>query len=494
MNILKQAIKIIFVFMFIYILILLLGFDNVNYYAKKTHLINNIYSIFFIVTVFIILFLFNLKKEISNKLFIKLMLLISFIVFVFQFIVIRYGLFYSCWDAGKVYGISEDIFYYGRINDIKYLTMYPNNIFLVSILVMIKSIPLIGTKYITTLVFNILLVNLSGIFASLTIKNILNNRLVALLSYLVLFPLILISPWILIPYSDTFAILFPILMIYIYSKDQRNNLTYFIIGFISIVGFLIKPTVIIVTIAILLLEFMNLFDNMKNKTKLKKQILFFVFVFSGMLLSYSFKYISRNYIGFKPDKNIVEFNLTHYLAMGENDYTNGIYSKDDVDDSLKHGMKINIPKFKQRITSRSLLGQIKFFSKKTLINYNESAFAWGGEGNFYCKTDESRGKIQPIIRNIYYESGKYYDIFISFLHWIWLFTIFFMPYIVKRNNKDSEMLIILSIVGINLFLTIFECRSRYLYCYSPVYVVCSVIGIYNLKTKIHMKFISKGGV
>ena len=494
MNILKQVIKIVFVIIMFYILILLFGFDNINYYGKSPHSINNFYSLFFIVPVFIVLLFLNIKKDINRKLFITLLILISFTIFIFQFIVIKYGMFYSGWDAGTIYGISQDIFYSSRINNIKYLTMYPNNIFLVSILVIIKHIPFIGTKYITTLLVNTLLVNLSGIFTALTIKNILKNRLVALLSYLIMFPLILINPWILIPYSDTFSILFPILIVYMYSRPEKKYLTYFSIGFISIIGFLIKPTVVIVTIAIFLLEFINIIEKIKNKSEIKKQIVFIFLIFTGMILSYNLKFISRSYINFKPNKNVVEFNLTHYLAMGQNNYTNGIYSKEDVDDSLKYGMKINIPKFKRRISSRNFSEQASFLSKKTLINYNEASFAWSGEGNFYSKVDESRGTIQPIIRNIYYKNGKYYDIFILYIHWIWLFTLFFIPFIVKKNNKTSEFLIILSIIGITLFLTIFECRSRYLYCYSPIYVVCSVIGIYNLKFNICGRIKRKRGV
>ena len=42
----------------------------------------------------------------------------------------------------------------------------------------------------------------------------------------------------------------------------------------------------------------------------------------------------------------------------------------------------------------------------------------------------------------------------------------------------------IAIIGITLFLAIFEARSRYLYCYSPLFIATAIIGINNLKKRI----------
>ena len=45
----------------------------------------------------------------------------------------------------------------------------------------------------------------------------------------------------------------------------------------------------------------------------------------------------------------------------------------------------------------------------------------------------------------------------------------------------------LSIIGLVLFLTIFEPRTRYMYCYSEIYVIAAILGLYNLKELINKK-------
>ena len=50
-----------------------------------------------------------------------------------------------------------------------------------------------------------------------------------------------------------------------------------------------------------------------------------------------------------------------------------------------------------------------------------------------------------------------------------------------KDKKDKNSILYLSIIGITLFLTIFECRARYLYCYSPIFITLSMIGLNNLK-------------
>ena len=64
---------------------------------------------------------------------------------------------------------------------------------------------------------------------------------------------------------------------------------------------------------------------------------------------------------------------------------------------------------------------------------------------------------------------------------IWLFVLILCLFagITKDNNKYS--IFYLSLIGLIVFLTIFECRARYLYCYSPVFVTAAMIGLKNLK-------------
>ncbi len=46
----------------------------------------------------------------------------------------------------------------------------------------------------------------------------------------------------------------------------------------------------------------------------------------------------------------------------------------------------------------------------------------------------------------------------------------------------------LAIIGISLFLTIFEARARYLYCYSPIFIVAAAKGLFNIKDFFDLTF------
>jgi hypothetical protein len=49
----------------------------------------------------------------------------------------------------------------------------------------------------------------------------------------------------------------------------------------------------------------------------------------------------------------------------------------------------------------------------------------------------------------------------------------------KNERTNAEDVITLSIIGITLFLLLFEARARYLYCYSPIFVLGAMIGLHN---------------
>ena len=56
------------------------------------------------------------------------------------------------------------------------------------------------------------------------------------------------------------------------------------------------------------------------------------------------------------------------------------------------------------------------------------------------------------------------------------------------RERDYEYLaIILSLIGLTLFELLFEARARYLYIYSPVYVIAAVYGIRDLDYRLRKK-------
>lgn len=487
MKFLQKTVPIIFILMFSYIIVLLVFFSSMKYVGKETFMLPNIIIIPIFVLVLFGLVKLPKKKDITRKKYYKYIIIISIVIYLIQLLIQLYGAFKTGWDAGYVNFLSDCfIENNNKLCETAYLTRYPNNIMITFILIVLKKItyPILGKRLILVLAVNALLVNLSGVFASLVVDNITKNRRLALSTYYLSIPLILLSPWIFVAYTDTFAIIFPILIVYLYTKKDRNKLDFFLIVFLSIFGYFIKATVAIVLIAIFIIEIFNF-----NKAKLKKigykqlAIYSMLFVF-GIITPFLIKNCALRIMHFEKDNSVPEFTLVHYLALGQNNETNGAFSGDDMYYSLNNGMGNNYNRFKERLFGRTPKEQVVFFSKKTLLNFNNGAFAYGREGSFYSEVRITSDKKVIFVRNLFYKQGKYYKYILQIQQYLWLLVILFIPFIVKKKNTKEELLLMTAIIGITLFLAIFEARSRYLYCYAPLFVASAVMGISNLKKRL----------
>lgn len=486
MKFLQKTMPVIFTIMFSYILMLLFFFGDMNYINQRVYLLNNAYSIIFIFVILFIFYFFKNKKDLSNKKFYLSILFLSLILFCVQIVMEIYGYFTPTWDAGHLSRTVEHFFKYQVIDDMEYMTRYPNNTMLTFILILLRSIPFLGKSNFILLFFNSLLVNISAIFTSLTIKNITHNNRLAISSYIFLIPLVVLSPWILVVYSDTFALIFPILILFIYTKNKKDYYDYFFICFLSLFGYYIKPTIIIILLAIVIVELISNFKKIISFRKWDFKIVFRNVLASllGFLVVISISSSARVYVGYYKVQDVYEFKLIHFIAMGLNEETQGIFNGNDVADSIKYGMDQNVDKIKKRLSERTLKEHINFFSKKTLVNYNDGSFAWGEEGAFFLNLKKSNNPIKKVINDVFTPEGKFYKVYLLIAQWFWLTLLFFIPSCVKKNNSKDEFVVMLAIIGISIFLTLFEARARYLYCYSPIFIVAFALGITNVLNRL----------
>ena len=467
----KKIIKNIYLLLFIYILLVLFfSFDNTYLNLREFPIIPNIIS--GLISIIIIFFILKINKEIDDKKYKKYLIIISIITFILQIIVLKYTYFYTDWDVKTI----RDIIVNNDIKNNYYLTKYPNTLLYLAIVKLYYNIPIIGNYYFPLIVFNAFLVNLSCVIASLTIKKYTNN-IYSLVGYIILTILTILNPWINIPYSDTFVIIFPISIIYIYIKKEKRIFDYILIGLLSIIGYYIKPTAFIIFISIVIIGIIDLI-NKNSKFNLKKISL----VLIGILIAFVICKTSIKLTGFEKAKTTEAFTFIHYLKMGQNNNTFGGYDEKDVLESDTKGKRNDIKKTISRIKERKILGQFKFIKIKTMLNYNDGTFAWGREGaNFYYKVLAKDSKISELLKNFFYKDYKYNDIFKVITQLIWILVLILSFFAGTKELKNDNIILYLSVIGITLFLTIFECRARYLYCYSPLFVSLAMIGLNNIK-------------
>ena len=467
----KKIIRIIYLLIIACILLVLfLSFDKTYLNFREFPIIPNI--ILGLISGLIIFLLLKIKVKLDDKKYKTILLIAGLIVFILQIIILMNTYFYTDWDVKAI----RDAVLNNNIKGNYYLTKYPNTLLYLSIIKFYYNIPLVGKYYFPLLMFNALLVNLSGIVAALVIRKFTNNTY-SIIGYIIMSLLVSLSPWINIPYSDTFVILIPITIIYLYTKDDKKTKDYFLIGFLSILGYYIKPTAFIILIGIVIL---SIIDLLKKKYKMNLKIVSMVLI--GMIISFVACKTAIKLTGFTPSKTTEPFTMIHYLKMGQNNESFGQYNEDDVEESDIKGKKNDIEKTITRIKERKFWGQFKFIKIKTMLNYNDGTFAWGREGAvFYYKVLAKDTKVSKIFKNYFYKDYKYNYIFKIITQLIWILVLILSLFAGIKDKQEKNSIIYLSIIGITLFLTIFECRARYLYCYSPIFITLSMIGLNNLK-------------
>lgn len=468
--------------------LLLLGFGicltiGILYILKKSHL--------------------NTHIKINKKFF-----LCAFILcFIFQVIASYHYYFFTDWDVKKMFDLSSAIAHHESITTFNdYFSRYPNNLILSSIfsciISMMHKLGLHSYEYFALICLQCFINTTAGLLIVTTLKQLFHNDCLCLIGYLFYLCLVAISPWVTVPYSDSVGLFFPILIfsIYVYNPKKCNYATSFIkwcsIALLSYIGYKIKPQIIILFLGIIITElYIHIIHINEIKGHLKQTMKGFRsfciaavlgFVMAALLAN---PMIKSTHITLNPEQ---AFGPTHFLMMGINPETIGIYNRADVDFSGSFSTKAernaaNLQVTKERIQAMGPSNIIRHMTKKVLLNYNDGTFFWGGEGTFYKKVlPEKNHYISSFFRNLYYNrdyKGKYYSIWANFAQMIWLTILFFAMLSGFFCKEKKITVVMISIIGLTLFELIFEARARYLFAYVPLYIILAVCGIKFLLDK-----------
>ena len=503
----NKAVKFMSIIMFAFILLIMFFIDTrVDYNYRNDVKLNN--YIFFLGVFLIIGILIALKKLLKNKkdkvqkIVSKieskstLIIVILFILLIiFQALMIRNLYFETKWDLEHVIGTVRNFLETGVFDNHEYIgnhpyfSIYPNNLFLTNAFCLIGKMVMIffEEKYVygALVIIGTVLVDIAGILTVKTIGNFTDKKIFKIIGMLGFMTFIGVSPWILVPYSDTYSIMFPIAVLYNYTKKDKKLYDYLLIGIFSYIGYLIKPTAIIVLIAIVIIELFKLLANittikenrLKRAKKVAKNI---IFVFLGVVLVFLLEFGLSRLTNYQAEKKY-EISFYHYLMMGINEETTGAYNGDDVLDSISQNsyeerIDYNKKVFLERLKSMSAKDLAKFYTKKMLVNYNDGTLAWGREGGFYDIVNNKDDRLANIMKNFYYNDGSLFYIFTNIMQFIWIFIIVFtfICAILKKFDKNISV-IFLSLIGLTLFVLLFEARARYLYLYSTFYIIIAIL-------------------
>lgn len=447
----------------------------------------------FLITLLILIIILMLSKfkkinlQINTNKMTKILILSSLVVFIIQIFFAYQIYFYTGWDASAVRNAA---FYFiehpHKIS--KYFNLYfsyHTNQTTITVLLglIMRFFNALGIKnvYFGTILFSILSVNLSTLFVSLSMNKFIENKISVILGFLLCTFLCSFSPWITIPYSDTFMMLFASFAFYLYLNLKGSTIDcflWFLILFSVFLGSLIKPQTLIMGIAILLYEF-----AFKRKLNIKQEIIRFLSISLIILCTFFLSaQVQKTFVEMGEFKQNPEFSFTlpHYLMVGLNPDSYGAYVAEDAEISygqftIEDRETKNFEIIKERIDYLNQNGWLPFLMNKAVVNFNDGSFAWGREGDFYQEIFEKDNLFANALRSYFYHDGDSFNNFLLSRQILWMIVLSLMVSSIFNRKRDEEVFIQIICIGIILFNMIFEARARYLFAYVPYFVLLATL-------------------
>lgn len=132
----------------------------------------------------------------------------------------------------------------------------------------------------------------------------------------------------------------------------------------------------------------------------------------------------------------------------------------------------------ERIEEKGFTGMIVFELKKLLMNYNNGSFAWASEGEFYKDfSDRLNTFSSQYLRQFYFSENNALIFNVMQTFWMVILCLDVMAGWLFRYRRKDIITIFLTLTGITIFTLLFEGRARYLFLYSPYYVIAAIMGI-----------------
>ena len=392
------------------------------------------------------------------------------------------------WDWGRILGEAMNYADHDSLTDVIYYAQYPNNQFMYRVLVyafrfirlIIPDFPTVGLN-VFAILLSCAMVLVGYLFIYLTVKEMYGSRAMFFCSIAVLLytPSYLYATF---AYTDTFSLPFNAAILYLYARkikidvnDPKGKRKTFVllalIGIIGGIGARFKIFTLVYLIALLVTEF----AFSKAGSRLLSLLISASILLCTAVPAYLFP---DNTDIFDIDQAVYDryrFPLEHWVMMGlkspggfnaeDVNYTAGFESYNEKKDADRLVIR-------QRIQEKGISGMIQhvFYTKLSRV-WAQPALA----ANDYV----SRNSLHEdgLLRNIFGLRGKYHAYYLAYQSVIHLLLLVFLFLVaLLRVKKPFYFLSTTTLLGMFLFLSIWECNSRYLYSLIPCFLINSLEG------------------
>lgn len=438
----------------------------------------------------------GILSNLSNRKVYLVIILCYGIIYVIQLLISPHIAVKSGWDVRVIFGNAEALAYGVRDGvDIYYFSTYPNNMLLVYTVALFLKVGLMihgEGAYAVLLAILAAISCLSGLLTSLCVYKLTENRPATFISIVIAGVMVCLSPWMTIPYSDTIGLLFPISGLFCLLYIKPYWVKYFSFTFACFLGYLYKPTVAILFIAFMLVKICTVVVKTRNREANFRQWGTAIASVLVALLCVLAINESVQALNSSPMEKEKQMGMSHYLMMGLNNESGGMYSASDVSfsesfETREERRVANLQAATQRLKEMGFKGIIELLLRKNISNYNDGTFGWGREGSFYYEILPDNSKTAEVLRSIFFtnEMGTYNWIYASILQILWLSVLLGVSLCFVTTGKgDIYTILPLTLLGLSAFLLIFECRARYVFLYLPVYILLACQGLTNISEKL----------
>lgn len=352
-------------------------------------------------------------------------------------------------------------------------------------------------------------VTLAGFCCCKIVQKLTGNPVAVLVTFGLYLLTAGLCPWKYIPYTDSYVILFPVLclLLYLYSREcgtmSGKILLCFLACLSGAIGGFIKPNANIAVLAVLGMEGLDLLAALVNrfgrqkavrgKEELNGQMRSSCLSMALCLFFACMLYWGANlYMGHIITEMGHEYNEElektpqYLLFMGANESTTGSFTIEDYgvfgefQSSKADRNAACLERAWERIRQRGPIGTLYFCLKKLVKSFNDGSFAWTDVRYFepFPENLMHDNAIGNFLRSLFMPEGVRQSWYDTFAELVWIFILIGVPGIIwEKNRKEQYTVFSILIIGLLLYLMLFESGARYLYIFLPVFVAVSVCGM-----------------
>lgn len=292
---------------------------------------------------------------------------------------------------------------------------------------------------------------------------------------------IALSPYVLYPYTDTWAVLFPVLAIYAWLTVRRPALRWGLVSLACFAGAAVKPTVLIVLIALGLLGLCRFLGRRDFSAAWKRALAVLAALVLGAVPGQVFQRASTAYLAGSavPQEQLSE---THYLMLGMNGETYGGHSPDDVAfsqsfESLADRQRANLQRAWERVCEKGLWGNVRFFTIKLYKAYADGSFA-ANSSFLDLEIPRRTDTLSTFVRSLYHHRGSLNPLCHTLAQGLWLAVLALCAVAAfARRRRPEAQALTLAILGATAYLLLFEVWPRYLFVFAPLYVLLATLAL-----------------